>query len=123
MYHEYREEEIPSYEKASGGLTIGGILAILAGVLALGQGLLYVVFGGTFASYAPSGFLCLCGGLDVLFGLLSIGAGVSALQRKSFMLAVIGATCGMLGVGLLVGFLLGLIALILIATTKEEFTS
>jgi hypothetical protein len=39
------------------------------------------------------------------------------------MLAVIGATCGMLGIGLLVGFLLGLIALILIATTKEEFTS
>ena len=123
MYREYTEKETSSYEKASSGLTIGGILALLAGILALGQGILYVVVGETFASYAPSGLLCLCGGIDVLFGLLSIGAGIGALQRKHFALTLLGAICGMLGFGLLIGFVFGLIALILIAMTKEEFTS
>jgi hypothetical protein len=123
MYNEYKEEEIPSYEKASTGLVIGGVLALLAGILALGQGLLYMVIGEAVSTYAPTGFLCLCGGIDVLFGILSIGAGIGALQRKHFALTLLGAICGMLGLGLLIGFLFGLIALILIAITKEEFTS
>jgi hypothetical protein len=108
---------------ASGTLILGAIFALLAGVMALGQGLLYMVVGSAVGSYAPGGFICFCGGLDFVFGLASIAAGVFALQRKSFMLCVIGAVLGMLGLGLLIGFVFGLIALILIAISKEEFSS
>ena len=108
---------------ASGGLTAGGVLAIIAGVLALGQGLLYSVIGSTFSVLPGSGYLCLCGGIDALFGVLSILGGISALKRSSWALALFGAILGMLGLGLLVGGLLGLIALILIATSRNEFDS
>jgi len=121
MYSQYVEEEIPSYEKASGMLTLGGVLALLAGVLALGQGLVYVVVGQAIASYAPSGFLSCCGGLDVLFGILSIAAGIYAIQRKHFWLAIMGSVFGMLGLGLIVGFFLGLVGLVIIATSRQEF--
>lgn len=110
-----------SRDSSSGSLLAGGVLAIIAGVLAFGQGLLYVVVGGA-VSYLPgAGSLCLCGGLDILFGLGSIAGGVFAIQRKHFALALLGAVVGMLGIGLLIGFLLGLIALILIAVSRNEF--
>ena len=124
LYDQYVGTEGARYNKASSGLTIGGVMALLAGVLALGQGLLYIVVGQAISSYAPSsGYLCLCGGLDALFGIVSIGAGVFALQRKHFGLAVVGAVFGMLGLGLIIGFVLGLIAVIFIAICREEFRS
>jgi hypothetical protein len=101
------------------GLVIGGILAIIAGVLALAQGLLY----GAVYSLVPEGFLCMCSGLGVLFGLISIIGGIMAIQRKAFLIAFMGAILGMLGVGFLVGFVLGLFAVILIALSKEYFES
>jgi hypothetical protein len=121
-YRQYEESENPSHTSASSTLTLGGVLALLAGVLALGQGLLYIVVGQAVGSYAPSGFLCLCGGIDFLFGVFSISAGIFAIQRKHFGLAVIGAIFGMLGIGLLIGFVFGLIGLILIAISGHEFT-
>lgn len=108
---------------ANGGLTAGGVLAIVAGVLALGQGLLYSVIGSTFSILPGSGSLCLCGGIDALFGAMSILGGISALKRSNWGLAVFGATLGMLGLGLLIGGLIGLIALVLIAASRNDFES
>lgn len=108
---------------ATGGLFAGGILALVAGVLALGQGLIYAAGGSAF-SYAPgSGLLCLCGAIDILFGLGSMAGGYFAIKREKFTLALLGAVVGMLGMGFLIGFVLGLIALVLIATSKGEFNS
>jgi predicted RNA-binding Zn-ribbon protein involved in translation (DUF1610 family) len=121
MYNQYVETVSPSHTKASGALILGGVLVLLAGVLALGQGILYVVIGEAVSSYAPSGFLCLCGGIDILFGIFSIAAGVFSIQRRHFGLAIIGAVFGMLGLGLLIGFVFGLIGLILIAISGPEF--
>lgn len=105
----------------SGSLLAGGILAILAGILSLGQGLLYSLSSSVLPYELGSGYLCLCGGLGILFGLGSIAGGIFAIGRKNFGLAVVGAVVGMLGFGLVIGFLLGLIALILIAISKSEF--
>lgn len=96
----------------------GGILAILAGVLALGQGLIYMA--GSAVVNLP-GALCLCGGIDFLFGAAAVFGGICAIKREHFAIALIGALLGMLGLGLLIGFLFGLIALILIALSKDEF--
>jgi len=112
-----------SIGRASGGLTAGGVLAMLAGVLALGQGLLYIAGSSAISYLSGSGYLCMCGGIDVLFGLGSIVGGIFAVKREKFMLAVVGAVVGMLGLGLMIGFVLGLIALLLIATAKSEFMS
>jgi Double zinc ribbon len=108
-----------SSSSASGTLIGGAILAILAGVLALGQGILYATVSA--AVYIPSGSLCLCGGLDMIFGLASILGGLMALKRTSFTLALLGAILGMLGFGFIVGALFGLIAVILIAVSRNDF--
>ena len=128
MYHEQvsqndygYEYSTPSRQGTSGALLAGGIFAILAGVLAFGQGLLYSALSSSFASLRGSGSLCLCSGLDVMFGAFSLVAGVCALRRTNFGLAVIGAVFGMLGIGLLIGGLFGLIAVILIAVSNKEF--
>ena len=119
----YSDSDLAESRGASGALTAGGVLAILAGVLALGQGLLYAL-ASSLVPYdvGGSGYLCVCGAVDILFGLGSIAGGVFAMGRKNFGLALAGAVVGMLGFGLVIGFLLGLIALLIIATSKSEFT-
>lgn len=115
------QAEISSGRSASGTLVIGGIMAILAGVLALGQGLLYMT-ASSMVGYLPgSGSLCFCGGLDALFGLGSLAGGIMAIRRSSFALALVGAIVGMLGFGLVIGALFGLIAIICIAISRQEF--
>jgi|GEM_PF-1897407 len=109
-------------DKASGTLVLGGVMAILAGALALGQGLLYLTLTSA-VSYVPgTGPICLCGGLDALFGVGSLFGGYLAIKRSSFALALAGAIVGMLGIGFLIGGLFGLIALICVAISRHEFT-
>jgi len=123
---DYTSDSGESYEvsrggNASGVLVLGGVMAILAGVLALGQGIIYATAASA-VSYLPgSGSICFCGGLDALFGLGSIAGGIMAIRRSSFALALAGAIVGMLGLGLLIGGLFGLIALICIAVSRQEF--
>lgn len=108
----------------SGVPLIGGILAILAGILALGQGVIYAManeIATTQGFTEIAGSLCVCSGIDILFGLASVVGGIFAIQRKHFALALIGAILGMLGIGFVIGALFGLIALVLIAVSKAEF--
>ncbi len=102
-------------------LIAGAIFAILAGLLALGQGIIYASVSAAVPSYIPTGSLCFCGTLDILFGLASLAAGVLCLRRSSFGLALLGAILGMIGLGFLFGALLGFIAVILIAVSRNEF--
>ena len=124
---DYLGDEAAQYEEASasggasGTLVLGGVMAILAGVLALGQGLIYAG-AASVVSYLPgSGSVCLCGGLDALFGIGSIVGGIVAIRQSSFGLALAGAIVGMLGLGFIVGALFGLIAIICIAVSRQEF--
>ena len=99
-------------------------MALLAGVLALGQGIIYAMANEIAVTQGftdVAGSLCMCSGLDILFGLASIVGGIFAIQRKYFALALIAAILGMLGLGFVIGALIGLIALILIAVSKAEF--
>lgn len=106
------------------GLPIaGGIFSILAGLLGIAQGLLSLATESMVVSLGLSGtgYLCVCGGLSLIFGLAGFGGGVFAVQRKNFTLAFVGAILGMLAFGFVIGFILGLIGVILIAVSKEEF--
>jgi len=113
------ESDTRAREKTSFPI-LGGIFAILAGVFALGMGLLYMA-GAAVISLPGTGALCLCGGIFFLFGAASVFGGVCALKRDNFTIAVIGSILGMLGFGFLIGFLFGLLAVIFIVMSKDEF--
>lgn len=109
--------------KAEGSLLAGAVLLLIAGLLALFQGLFYLVADSLIVEMGyPSygGFVC-CGTLDVVFGVGAIAGSYCAHRRTNFGLALVGAVVGMLGFGFAIGFLLGLIALILIATNRQAF--
>ena len=111
----------------SGGLTAAGIMMILAGVIAIGTGLLILILG---ASYVPQssadvnvqGIIGCCGALELMFGLGSALGGLFAIQRKHFVLALLGSIVGLLTIGpFFIGSILSLISLILVAMAHEEF--
>jgi len=120
------DDDVFSRPETSGPI-IAGILLVIAGLLALGQGIIYVMADSMISSLpsygGSTGVLCFCGGLDVLFGLAALGGAFSCFGRKNFWLAMIGAILGMLGFGLVVGFVFGLVGLILVAIARDEFES
>lgn len=120
----YYESAYDGPEPRSGGLTAAGVLTIVTGVLAIGQGGIYLLVGSIAADIGVSvaGLTC-CGSLSVLFGLAALFGGYNALTRSSWAFALLGAILAMLSIAFYIGFLLGLIALILVAISKEEFTS
>lgn len=104
--------------------TIAGVMLVLAGLLAVGQGAIYVLaesIASDLPGYYGGGGLCLCGSLDLIFGLAAFGGAFSCFGRGNFWLAITGAVLGMLGLGFLLGGLFGLIGLILVAVSKDEF--
>jgi hypothetical protein len=97
-------------------LLIGGILAMLYGaIIAMVGGLVDFVPGmGTIFYF--------CGGIEIIFGLISILGGVMAFQRRTWALALTGSILCMLSIGpYFISSILGLIALILVAVSREEF--
>jgi hypothetical protein len=69
-----------------------------------------------------SGLVLFCASLVLIMALIVIAGAYVAFKRGSFTLAVIATIAGMLGVGAFyLGFLMSLIALVLIALSKNEF--
>jgi hypothetical protein len=64
-----------------------------------------------------------CGGLTMLLAAVCIMGGFFALRRQHFIFAMIGAIAGMMTVGLYVGFIMSLVALVLLAISQKEFES
>jgi hypothetical protein len=132
--HDYRMPIYgPAIRKKSSMPVIAGIMIIIAGLLAIGLGVLYLTMGvsdleSSGVTMPPEvsledvqNLLSVCGALAVLFGVIAIIGGVFTIQRKHFAFAIIGALFGMAGVGFFLGALLALIALILVAVSKQEF--
>lgn len=109
------------------GPTAAGIMMILAGVIAIGMGLLYLIAGASYVPESPAGvnvqgIIGCCGALELMFGLGSAAGGLFAIQRKHFVLALLGSIVGLLTIGpLFIGSILSLISLILLAMAHEEF--
>jgi hypothetical protein len=128
-------------EGRGGLLTAGGVLSIIVGAFeVLGGGMMLALTAiGCFpvgmrlcaalaspaALLAPETFpggICVSpvwwlvlGGLIVILGIIAIAGGVSAVKRRSFSLSLAGAICALPSV------FLGLLALIFIAISRDEF--
>ncbi|MEM2869556.1 MAG: hypothetical protein QW379_03930 [Thermoplasmata archaeon] len=102
----------------------GGALLIIGGILALINGALIGFAGGAVMSIIgeAGAFLLVCAAIEIVFGCLILLGGAMAVQRKSFPVAIVGAIFCMISIGpLFLSSILGLIALILIAISKDSF--
>ena len=116
MSHDYFAGNRSSTSKPA----VGGVLLIIGGVLALFNGILLFAVGSTMIDVG--GNITCCGGLELLFAIGAIIGGISALQRTEYTWALIGAILCLISVGpLFMSSLLGLIALIMIATSQDDF--
>ncbi|MBU0685470.1 MAG: hypothetical protein ABIE25_06820 [Thermoplasmatota archaeon] len=109
----------PPAQKSESAMPVaGGILILLA---SLG----YLVIGGLIAAGSTLALIpslgssiagVACGGVVLVLGLISLIGGVYAIQRKNFMIALIGGI-------FVIPSILGLIGLILVIVSKDEFKS
>jgi hypothetical protein len=134
--HDYRFIAAPAApQQRSAKPLLGGILIIVAGVLALAMAVSFIVLDPhdienlDYQQLRDSGItatdldeiLGICGAIEIVFGAIAIIGGVFAVMRKHFALAVVGGIFGLIGIGFLVGGLLGLIGLVLIVISRSEF--
>ncbi len=109
----------PAQKKESAMPLAGGILILIGSIIYFAVGGLAVA-GGTIASSIDleegSAWAIACGAIIVVLGVVSVLGGIFAMGRKNFALAIIGGV-------LTIPTVLGLIGLILVAVSKDEFTS
>ncbi len=113
----------PSESALTGTLLAAGVLLFLTGILAIAQGGLYLMASSIATQVdMPVGGVTCCGILSGIFGVAAVFGGYQCVTRGSWMFAMLGALLAMLSIAFLVGFVLGLIALILVAISKNEFS-
>lgn len=119
--HDYRVVmSSPQYQqKTESAMPVaGGVLILLASLgYLIGGGL--VAAGSTVAlipSFGVAAWGIVCGLIMIVLGVISFLGGVYAMGRKNFNFAIIGGI-------FVIPSILGLIGLILVAVSKDEFTS
>jgi hypothetical protein len=114
--HDYRGTMAGVPQKKETAMpTIGGILIILASLVYLvGGGI--VTAGSSFFITMGGGAGVICGVGLLVLGIISFLGGIFAIQRKNFAIALIGGIFVVITV-------IGLIGLILVAVSKDEFSN
>lgn len=133
-----REEPSPSKsvkdrfleeEKAKEMAGYAGILIMISGLLAFITGLSMVVYSDSFVNWYSQVFINLTsdailiwGVIMLVFGLIAIVGGVIATQRRFWAIATVGGFLGFIASGgFFLGTIFGLIGLILVVISKDEF--
>ncbi|UCE91653.1 MAG: zinc ribbon domain-containing protein [Methanobacteriota archaeon] len=109
--HDYGAKP-PETKSNADELLIGGILAILAGIVSM---LLLTVIIIDDADFSNAQLVLFS--MVYAFAVLGVVGGLSSLSRFSFPLSVFGAACSVVGLG----FFFGIPALILTARASDEF--
>jgi len=102
---------------------IGGACAIAAGFMGMIQGIVLIAGGPSLIDFSASstGFQILLGLVGLAFGFLSIIGGIDARLCTKYRQSLTRAILGMVAFGFGIGALLGLVAVILIALSRDEF--
>jgi hypothetical protein len=105
-------------------MLLGGGMTLLAGILAIINGLTGLFTDSYLALGPDSSFTrdTYCGILVLVFGIIAVAGGISGIKRKNFALALAGAVMGMMGGGVF-GFFLGVGALIIFGLSNQDLTS
>ena len=116
--HDYRMQMMApmAVNRESAMPVIGGVLILIAGLIELGYGALLIGGGSFFIDVGFGGVLAVCGAVVVVLGVIALIGGIFAIQRKHFGFAIVGGILGLGG-----WFIPGLIGLILVAISKDEF--
>jgi hypothetical protein len=107
---------------------VGGILIILGALAGVIAGIWLAAIGGALDAMMPIEFpgvtdaltdiITICGVIWLIFGIIGLLGGIFAIKRTHYGLAILGGIFA-----LLAGFfILGLIGLILVAISKNEFS-
>jgi hypothetical protein len=106
----------PQVQKKQSGMPVaGGVLIIIASLgYLIGGG--FIAAGSSFFWGLGGGAGVICGVVLLVLGVVSFLGGIYAIGRKNFGIAVIGGI-------FVIPSILGLIGLILVAVSKDEFTS
>jgi ribosomal protein L40E len=102
-----------------------GLILIIAGITEIGNGI------ASFYREIPndigidvSKYVACCATLVIIFGTAAILGGLVSVYRKNFYLALIASILGILGAGwMFTGSIMSLIAMILIALSRDDFES
>jgi hypothetical protein len=97
---------------------VAGILIILGSLIYLGGGAA-IIAGATLWSWADieeGGFAAVCGGIVLVLGVVSLLGGIFAIQKRNFVMALLAGI-------LTIPSVLGLVGLILVAVSKDEFSN
>ena len=117
------EKKSPVRSRRSPYVVIAGWLTLVAGILAVSNGLM-AFFGDTSSIWFDVDVgvnrYSVCGTMILAFGVVAVVGGISALLGKNLSLALAGAALGAMGDGL-AGFVLGLIAVLLLFLSNEDF--
>lgn len=118
--HDYRVAMAgPAAQKKESAMPlIGGILIIIGAIIELAAGAALAAGGTAFLgmSLGTSSIFVVCGAVLVLVAIIALLGGIFAVQRKNFGFAVVGGILSLGG-----AFILGLIGLILVVVSKDEF--
>jgi DNA-directed RNA polymerase subunit RPC12/RpoP len=104
-----------------------GVLLIIAGILAMGTWGFIMIGAGEIATlYGETGlssFLIICGAIGFVLSVFPLLGGIMAVKKTHWGIALAGSIIGLFTIGPLIAIssILSLIALILIAVSKEEF--
>jgi len=116
------EVEQPEHKRITPDPVIGGICAMGAGFLGMLQGMVLLASGTMADSITGAfGLDALLGLVAIAFGFLSILGGLDARLRTRYKKSLTRAILGMVAFGFTVGAFLGLVAVILIALSREQF--
>ncbi len=122
-YEPYQEPSAIRGSHETPGPSIAGLMLTLGGILALGQGLIFMVTGESLGGFSYSGAnVGCCGGIIFFLGLCGIIGGKFSSERKHMYLVL--AAC--VGIALtftfyVVGPFIGIIALILVWESRFDF--
>jgi len=116
--HDYRMANAPAAPKETVKPIIGGVLIILGAMVELYVGYVLAWTGEAFSgiTFGMSDFLTVCGAIVLILGIVALLGGVLAIMRKVYGLALLGGILSLPG-----GLIPGLVGLILVAMSHDEF--
>ena len=100
--------------------TVAGILSIISGVVAILLGLGSLVGGSVWGGLLTHWRIGLFGLFALAVGIVAVIGGTFALRRRTWGLALAGAICALFPPHVAI---LGILAIIFVALSKDEFSS